>query len=277
MNLESFTAPQPDDIGRIREALSAMPFLAASRVVIVSDAQTLKTAMRRELWAVAQAVPEGSILVIADLLSPKAKKPEPLGSMAGRSALRVDTTANEETRARFVQETLRELGVAAEPRVIGELARSTADLSAVRSDLQKLALAGGTITFDALRQESLSIEDPKAYQFAGALIEGRTADALAVAQEMFANDRGAAVPLIYALATECGIVWEVARGGDVPARHRWRERFIRPLAKRIGEQRARRAYERCIGAFEAVVSGRSDDPQLAVEMLAAELRTLGQR
>lgn len=278
MNLERFPASQLDGGGRVREAIQAMPFLANSRVVAVTDAQTLKAAMRRELWDVAENVPDGNTLVICDLLSPRSQRPQPFGAMAGRSALRIDTTANEETRTRFIEETLNDLKVTAEPRVVSALAASEADLASVRNDLEKLALLGRKITYKDLEQESLTVEDPKAYQYAGALVEGRVADAMGIAREMFANDRNAAVPLIYALATECGYLWELAReGGEIPARMRWRERALRPIAMRVGEQRARRAYERAVAAFDSIVTGKVDDPELVVDMLTAELSALARR
>ncbi len=278
MNLERFAASQLDGASRVREAVQAMPFLASSRVTAVTDAQVLKAAMRRDLWEVAESVPEGNTLVICDLLSPRSQRPQPFGAMAGRSALRIDTTANEEVRTRFIHETLKDLGATAEPRVIDTLARSEADLASVRNDLEKLALLGKKITYKQLEQESLTIEDPKAYQYAGALVEGRVAEAMRIAHELFANDRNAAVPLIYALATECGYLWELAReGGEIPARMRWRERALRPIASRVGEQRARRAYERAVSAFDSIVTGKVDDPELVVDMLTAELSTLGTR
>jgi len=278
MNLERFSASQLDGVNRVREAVQAMPFLASSRVIAVTDSQTLKTAMRHELWEVAESVPEGNTLVICDLLSPRSQRPQPFGAMAGRSALRIDTTANEDVRTRFIEEALQELGASAEARVIATLARSEADLASVRNDLEKLALSGKKITHKDLEQESLTIEDPKAYRYAGALVEGRVADAMQIAHEMFANDRNAAVPLIYALATECGYLWELARaGGEIPARMRWRERALRPIASRVGEQRARHAFERAVSAFDSIVTGKVDDPELVVDILTAELSTLSAR
>ena len=278
MNLERFPASQLDNAGRVREAAQAMPFLAGSRVVVVTDTQTLKAPMRRDLWEAAQNVPEGNTLILCDLLSPRSKRPEPFGAMAGRSALRVDTTAGEDARTRFIEESLQHLGATAEPRVLDTLARSETDLASVRNDLEKLALSGKKITYKDLEQESLSVEDPKAYQYAGALVEGRVADAMGIARELFANDRNAAVPLIYALATECGYIWELARrGGQIPARMRWRERVLRPIASRVGEQRARRAFERAISAFDSIVTGKVEDPESAVELLTAELSALSGR
>jgi DNA polymerase III delta subunit len=278
MNLERFPASSLDSTSRLREAVQSMPFLANSRVIAVTDAQTLKAAMRRDLWDVAENVPEGNTLIICDLLSPRSQRPQPFGAMAGRSAMRIDTTANEEVRTRFIGETLAELGASAEARVVDALARSEADLASVRNDLQKLALAGKKISYKDLEQESLTVEDPKAYQYAGALVEGRVADAMQIAHEMFANDRNAAVPLIYALATECGYLWELAReGGAIPARIRWRERVLRPIASRVGEQRARRAFERAVSAFDSIVTGKVEDPELVVDMLTAELSALSAR
>lgn len=278
MNLDRFAAAQLDGTGRLRESIASMPFLAASRLIVVTDAQTLKAPMRREVWEVAQAVPEGNTMVISDLLSPRSQRPQPLGQLAGRAALRIDTTANEDVRTRFIEETLAQLGSKAEPRVIAVLSHSQADLSCVRNDLEKLALGGKNITLANLQAESLTVEDPKAYQYAGALVEGRTADALRIAHDMFAGDRNAAVPMIYAVATETGYLWELAReNGQIPARMRWRERTLRPIALNVGEERARRAFERALAAFDAVVTGKVEDPQLAVELLTAELSGLHRR
>lgn len=270
----------PDDVGdsaRVLEAVQAMPFLAERRVVIVADAQTLRAQPRRDLWDVAQAVPDGNTLAILDLLPPRSQRPQSLGALAGRTALRIDTTAVEETRERFVVETLALLGAKADTRALDGLVRSEAGLAAVRNDLEKLALAGKKITLRDLERESLAIEDPKAYKYASALVEGRMPEALSIAAEFFACDpRGAAIPLLSALATECGFLWELARsGGELPARARWRERTLRPLAKRVGERRARIAYERAVHGVEAIVTGQAgndpDDHRALVERISVEL------
>jgi DNA polymerase III delta subunit len=276
----------PDDIAdsvRVREAVQAMPFLAERRVTVVAEAQQLKAQPRRDLWAVAQEVPEGNTLVILDLISPRSEHPAAFGPMAGRGALRIDTTASEDVRARYVEGLLERLGVTADVRVVDELARSEADLASVRNDLEKLALGGKKITLRDLERESLSIEDPKAYKYASALVEGRVAQALEIAHECFANEpRGAAIPLLSALATECGYLWELARpGGALPARARWRERLLRPLARRIGERRARIAYERAVRGIEAIVTGRAgsdpEDHRTLVERISVELSGLSTR
>jgi len=273
LNLERFRAAELDGMSKVADALGAMPFLADRRVVIVTDTQALKVAARRELWSVAQNVPEGNTLVLADLLPTRSQRPEPFGAMAGRTGLRIDTTVNEAVRARFVQELLGQLDATAEPRVIAELSNSEAELSAIRNALEKLALLKKKITYKDLEQDSLSVEAPKAYKFASALAEGRMAEALEIASDLFANDsRGAGVPLVSALATEFGLIWELARpGGQLPARAKWRERVLRPIAAQIGERAARAAYERAVRGFEAIVTGKIDEPRLLIEMLTAEL------
>jgi len=283
LNFERFNAGEWTDESRVREATQAMPFLADRRVVLVTDAQTLKAQPRRDLWEVAQSVPDGNTLIITDLLSPRSQRPQPFGALAGRSALRIDTSASEDVRARFVNETLAELNATAEPRVVAELARSETELSAVRNDLQKLALGGKKITYKDLETESLAVEDPKAYRYASALVEGKIAEALEIAHELFANDpRGAAIPLLSALATECGYLWEMARpGGELPARAKWRERVLRPLAGRVGERRARVAYERAVRGVEAIVTGGAgndpDDHRTLVERITVELSGISRR
>jgi DNA polymerase III delta subunit len=277
LNLDKIPAIEFSDASRLRESVQSMPFLAERRVVILTDAQTLKAQPRRDLLDAALAVPDGNTLVITDLLSPKSKRPEPLGPQVGRAALRIDTSAGADARGRFVNETLEALGATPHARTIGALAGSEADLAAVRNDLQKLALLGKKITFKDLEQESLSIEDPKAYKFASFIVEGRVADGLAVAHELFANEpRSAAMPLLMALATEFGFIWELSRpGGELPARAKWRERVLRPLASRIGQARAQRAYERAVGGCEAIVTGQAgndpEDHRTLVERISAEL------
>lgn len=282
LNLERFPASEWSDASRLREAVSAMPFLADRRVVVVTDAQALKAQPRRDLLEVAQNVPDGNTLVILDLLAPRAARPEPLGGLLGRAAARIDTTANDETRSRYIKELLAELGATAEPRVVAELTRSEADLASVRNDLEKLALGGKNIAYKDLAGESLSVSDPKAYLYASAVVEGRLAEALEIAHELFANDRGAAIPLLSNLAYECGFIWEAARpGGELPPRAKWRERVLRPLAARIGERRARIAYERAVRGIEAVVTGAAgndpEDHRTLVERISTELSALSRR
>jgi DNA polymerase III delta subunit len=280
LNLTRFAAENLTEASSVREAVHAMPFLADRRVVVVAETQTMRSALRQDLLEVAQSVPDGNTLVLLDLLSPRSQRPVPFGTLAGRAALRVDTTAGEDARARFVEETLQRLAAQAEPRVVEELAHSQADLAAVRSDLEKLALAGKRITLKDLEREALAIEDPKAYKYASALAEGRITEALAIAHESFANDpRSAAIPLLSALATECNYLWELARpGGQLPSRARWRERFLRPIARRVGERRARIAYERAVRGIEAIVTGRAgsdpDDYRALVDRISVELSKL---
>ncbi len=273
LNLERFAAGEIESMSRIGEATQAMPFLAESRIVIVTDSQTLRAQARRELWDIAQAVPSGNTLVLVDLLAPKATRPQPFGQLAAGTALRIDTTTNEAVRERYIREMLAELNVQADVRIIDALARSDAELAAVRNDLEKLALGGKRITLAALARESLSVEDPKAYQYASALVEGKSPQALAIAFDMFANDpRGAAIPLVSALAAEYALLWEIARkGGRIPLKAKWRERFLRPLAARKGERRSRQGFERAVRGFESIVTGKIDEPRLLIELLTAEL------
>jgi DNA polymerase III delta subunit len=264
LNLTRIRAEEVGDAVNVREAVRAMPFLAERRVVVVSDAQSLRAQERRDLWEAAQSVPEGSTLVIIDMLPPRSQRPQGFGSIAGRSALRIDTTTDVETRHRFVRESLAELEASAASAAISALVESSADLAAVRNDLEKLALSKKKITLDALEHESLNVADPKAWRYASALVEGRSAQALAIAHELFVQSpRDAAIPLLSALATEYALIWDLARpNGRIPERLKWRERILRPIARRIGEARAKRGYERAVRGIEAIVTGRAgNDPE----------------
>jgi len=121
---------------------------------LARNAHRMRAQPRRDLWAVAEAVPAGNTLVLEDLFPPaKATKPEPFGKQAGRKALRIDTTPNADVRERFVREVLERLGAKAQPRVIAILADAAADLGAIQNDLEKLALSGSTITVADLERE----------------------------------------------------------------------------------------------------------------------------
>jgi DNA polymerase III delta subunit len=270
LNLERMVASELDGFARVEAAVAALPFLGSARVVIVRGAHELRAEPRRKLLAAAGHVPEGNTLVIEDLVSPTSKRPEPLAKLLGREALRIDTTANPAVRERFVRETLGALGATAEPAALEALIRADSDLSAVRTDLEKLVLGGSRITLEDVLRETLSSVDVKAYQFAAAAAAGRTADALGLAHELFSTDpRGAAIPLLSALAQEYALLWELTRpGGSLPARVRWRERDLVPLARRLGARRARQGFERAVQGFAAIVTGRGDDPRLVVEAAA---------
>ncbi len=282
MNLERLRGEEIGDASRVREAVAAMPFLAERRVVVATDVHTLRAHERRALWEAAQSVPEGNTLVILDLLSPRSTRPQSFGALAGRAALRIDTTATEEVRRRFIVECIAAFGATAEPRAIAALVASATDLAAVRNDVQKIALSGKKITLDDLERESLVVTDPKAYRFASALVEGKASEALSVAQELFALDpRGAAIPLLSALATEYALLWDLARpGGRIAARHQWRERYLRPIARRLGVRRARSGYERAVHGVAAIVTGRSgsdpEDHRALVDRISAECLLLAQ-
>ncbi|GAC1308792.1 MAG: hypothetical protein NVSMB19_22210 [Vulcanimicrobiaceae bacterium] len=271
LNLDRFVATDIESFRTVEAAVSALPFLGTTRVVVVRGAHELRAEPRRALLGVAERVPEGNTLVIEDLVAPSSKRPEPLGKALGRSALRIDTTPGSDARERFVRETIAELGVTAEPQALAALVDGAADLAGVRTDLEKLALGGSPITLEAVVRETLVSSDVRAYRYASAAVAGRAAEALGLAHELFATDpRGAAVPLLAALAAEYMLVWEVARpGGSLPARARWRERELRTIARKIGERRARVGFERAVRGFEAVVTGRADDPRVVVDIATA--------
>ena len=271
--IERFSAPRLESFRAVEESLRSLGFFSERRLVIVRDAHELRAQPRRDLWALTANLDENTTLVIEDLFPPlKKTKPEPFGQLAPKGTLRIDTTAGPPIRAQFVNERVRQLGVGIEPAAVAALAESEGELSAILNDLEKLSLGGSVITLEALSSETLSENDPKAYKYASAVLEGKTAAALAIAHELFASDpRGAAIPLLSALATEYSLVWELTRvGGELSARFRWRERALRPLAQRFGARGARRGFERAMRGFEAAVTGRADDGRTLVECITAE-------
>lgn len=274
LNLETFS-PESLDLQKLQSAVVAMPFLAEHRVVVLRDAGALRAADRKGVWEVAQDVPEGNVLVLEDLtVVRRGTKPESFASLAGRTALRIDTTPNADARVRFIEETLRNLGATAEPRAIATLAGGESDLGAVRTDLEKLALLDTKITFAHLEAEMLATVEPKAWQYAAALVEGRPAEALTHAAELFDRERGAGTALLGALAAEYDLIWQIVRGMELEPRFRWRAGKLAPLARRLGERRARRGFELAVRGFEAIVTGRVEDPQTIVELVTSEAAKL---
>ncbi len=270
LNVERFVASELDSFGRVEAAAAALPFLGAMRIVIVRGAHELRAEPRRALLAAAATVPEGNVLVLEDLVSPASKRPEPLAKLLGRSALRIDTTPSAEARSRFLRETLEELGASATPGALEALLAADGDFAALRTDLEKLALLGTRIELPDVERETLEAVNVKAYQFASAVVAGNPNGAMKIAEELFASDpRGAAIPLLSALAGEYKLVWEIARGGSLPAQARWREHQLRPAARRLGVRRARLGFERAVRGFGAIVTGRADDPRLVVELAAS--------
>jgi DNA polymerase III delta subunit len=271
LNLDRFVATELSSFAPVEAAVAALPFLGSTRVVVVENAHELRLEPRRALLAVAETVPTGNTLILEDLVSPQSKRPESLGKLLGRAALRIDTTATDEARQRFIRESLASLRATAEPAAIAALVASDADLTGIATDLEKLALGGTTIGLDDVMREALVSSDVRAYRYAAAAVAGRVPEALALAEELFATDpRSAAIPLLAALAAEYSFVWEAARpGGQLPARARWRERELQPIARRLGERRAKLGFERAVRGFEAIVTGRADDPRLVVELATA--------
>ncbi len=279
LNVDRFVATEVASFSVVEAATQAFPFLGTRRVAIVRGAHDLRADPRRALVAVAERVPDGNVLVIEDLVAPTSKRPEPIAKLLGRAATRIDTTPSADVRHRFMRETLETLGASAEPSALAQLALVDGDLAGLRTDLDKLALGGKTITLEDVERETLVTAEMRAYKYASAAVAGRAPEALAIAHELFATDRGAAVPLLAALAAEYQLVWEAARpGGSLPAKARWRERDLVAVARAIGERRARAGFERAIRGFEAVVTGRADDPRVVVDVAtAAAARVRGAR
>ena len=205
------------------DAVAAMPFLAERRVVVVRGCERLRAQPRRDLWAVAEAVPAGNTLMLEDLFPPNKKtKPEPFGALAGRKALRIDTTVTRRYARAVRSRNARAPRAKAEPRAIAVMAGSEADLGAIGNDLEKLALAGPKITLADLERESLAMEDPKAWQYAARWPKDarprRSRSRSTVRERSARRGRTARERPRDGL----GLVWELARpgGGDLPPRHR---------------------------------------------------------
>ncbi len=203
---------------------------------------------RRDLWEVAQSVPEGNTLILLDLLAPREQRAAIL-RRAGRTLRPCASTRPPAKRLARASSRKRWNGsnVKADARVVDELARSSAELAAVRNDLEKLALAGKKITLKDLRARSACRSKTRKHTDMRARSPKGESTTRSRSRTSFSPTSRAMrqCPLLSALATECLCLWELSRsGGELPARSRWRERVLRPIAQRVGERRARVAYER---------------------------------
>lgn len=277
MNVERLIATEVDDFERIRESLAAMPFLAETRVAVVRECHQLKAESRRALWSVAAEAPAGSTLVLVDLdisTGRGGKRPEPFAKLAGRSALVIDTTTRGEDRERFARETLTALGATFDAAAIRALAELS-DLAEVRNDAEKLALLGRKVTVKDVAAETLTPTEAKSWTFADTLLEGNTRQALAMAYELLQEDPKAGTALCSALATAYLSTWTIARGERLTGRMAWKQRALAPIARKLGPERARVGHDHAVRAFEALVTGRYDDPRQLITVLVATLPKAG--
>ncbi|TAM73235.1 hypothetical protein EPN44_14515 [bacterium] len=277
MNLERLLAPEIDDPERIRESLSAMPFLAETRAVVVRECRQLKAEGRRALWRAAEEAPAGSTLVLVDLeisTGRGGKRPEPFAKLAPRSALVIETATRREDRERFARELLEGQGATFDDAAIRTLAE-LADLAELRSDAEKLALLGRKITAKDVAAETLTPAEAKSWTFADMLLEGKTKQALAMAYELLQEDPKAGTALCSALAAAYLSTWTIARGERLTGRMAWKQRTLGPIARRLGVERAKVGHDHSVRAFEALVTGRYDDARQLITVLVATLPKAG--
>jgi DNA polymerase III delta subunit len=274
LNCERIDILEPGSLGRIEAAAAAFAFLAPARLVVVTNVHEIKTEDRRAFWKMAQTIRPGNVVVIEDLVPPTSKRPEPLSKSAGKNALVIDTTVTAAMRTQFALDTLREMNVIADELVPETLGHSERDLHSIREDLRKLALLGRKITVSDVLAECVNSTESKTFEFAGMLIEGRKRAALNLADELLSDNRSAAIPMLYSLATEYLTIWEMTRtGGVVPPKQRWRQKSLSAFANQIGERRAKLGIERAVKGFEAVVTGKVDDARTVI-MLCIDVHPL---
>jgi len=111
---------------------------------------------------------------------------KPFGKLAGRKALRIDTTVNAEVRDRFVRETLAALGCVGGSRARSPRSPRAKPISARSPTTLRSSHSAARVTLADLERESLAVEDPKGRGTTrNALIEGRTSEALEIAFDLF--------------------------------------------------------------------------------------------
>jgi hypothetical protein len=269
LNLDHIDVLSQDALSALESAMSALPFLASNRVIVLRNVNTLLTAPRTTLAALINSLPLGNILVVDDIEIEKktGKRPTPL---ALNDATLVSAIATPAMRKRYVQDWATNNNLVLASELVANLANSTDPLRTIETTLDKASLDDGPITLVAYQRESHESADIKGYLFGAALMSGRTAEALRMAIAYFANDpRASAIPLISGLANECTYLCEVSRpGGVLPSSAKWRERELSAIARRIGAKCARTCLDLALEGFAAVVSGRASDGRGIIESIS---------
>lgn len=274
LNVDALDATSIESAGTIVGKVSALPFLAQRRVVIVRGSIDLKKDDRDEIAAACKDVPDSAALVIDHSgrpARPQGRKPkdEAAAFAAGtRGSLVLECAVSGASAARFVDECAEAVGVKVDPEA-REMLAATEDASEMKNALDRLSLTTKRVRVADVRDYQVSPQEAKLWDLADAVHERKVDRALALAREFFDNPVG---PLQW-LAGDAQVIWELSSGArsDEYARatgqNPWRVGKLTGAARRIAPAAARRNVDITMKALERCITGKREPVQTLEEVI----------
>ena len=274
LNVDTIDGAAVTGAGDIAARVSALPFLAQRRVVVVRDTIDLKKDDRDEIVAACADVPQQAVLVIdhsGKPARPQGRRPkdEAAAFAAGtRGALLLDCALDAPAAARYIDQYSAQLGVKVDAEARAILA-DTEDASEIKNALDKLALTTKRIRVADIRDYAVSPQESKLWDLADAVNDRSVTRALALSREFMDNPIG---PLQW-LAGDAQVLWELATGARSDAYARatgqnpWRIGKLIGAARRIPPAVARRNVDITMKALERCLTGRREPAQTLEEVI----------
>ncbi|HET9341913.1 MAG TPA: hypothetical protein VFO25_03210 [Candidatus Eremiobacteraceae bacterium] len=274
LNVDSLDASSLENAGSIIGRVSALPFLAQRRVVIVRGSIDLKKDDRDAIVVACEDVPEHAVLIVDHSgrpARPQGRKPkdEAAAFAAGtKGSLLLDCTLSAPEAARFVDECAAEAGVKVDSDA-REMLAATEDASEIKNALDRLALTTKRVKVADVRDYQVSPQEAKLWDLADAVHDRRVDRALALAREFFDSPVG---PLQW-LAGDAQVIWELSAGArpDEYARatgqNAWRIGKLTGAARRITPAAARRNVDITMKALERCITGKREPVQTLEEVI----------
>lgn len=274
LNVDVLDAANVSGASDIVSRVSALPFLAQRRVVIVRGTIDLKKDDRDVIAGACRDVPDQALLVIDHSgrpARPQGRKPreEAAAFAAGsQSSMLVDCSLDAAGAAKYIDRHAAELGVKVDAEARNILA-DTEDVAEIKNALDRLALTTKRIRVADIRDYAVSPQESKLWDLADAVNERNVTRALAMAREFMDNPIG---PLQW-LAGDAQAIWELSTGArsDEYARatgqNAWRIGKLIGAARKIPPAAARRNVDITMKALERCLTGKREPAQTLEEVV----------
>jgi DNA polymerase III delta subunit len=274
LNVDALEAASVDGAGDIVSRVSALPFLAQRRVVLVRGSIDLKKDDRDEIVDACRDVPEHAVLVVdhsGKPARPQGRKPKDEASAFASgtsSSLMLECALDAGGAARYINDYSAASGVKIDAEARALLA-DTEDVAEIKNALDRLALTTKRIRVADIREYAVSPQDSKLWDLADAVNERNVARALGMAREFGDNPIG---PLQW-LAGDAQVIWELSAGArpDEYARatgqNPWRIGKLNGAARKIGPAQARRNVDITMKALERCLTGKREAAQTLEEVI----------
>jgi DNA polymerase III delta subunit len=279
LNVDALDAATTDDYSSLAEKLSALPFLAERRVVIIRSTNELRNDDRIALRDAIPVIPEQSLLIIDDSGEPKpqrGKAPKDKVYAEGFAgahpdALLIDTTLDERDREQYIETYAQAIGISVDAGARRYLAAFDS-VYEIRNALDRLALVAKKITKAAAEEYVKPPGDPKLWDLGNAVGRGDLNAALRLAREIVTKPEDAPGPLIW-LAGDAQIAWELANGATpntwaaASGQSPFRAMKLWDVARKHTAQQARDNVKLTMKALEDSLTGKRVPDQALEEVI----------